>query len=635
MGPGNPSGGLVKPLGSKATVVGLLLHLVQLGCQGSTQNNAAERPSTPSPSVPVRQPLPCFADAGTPAGAALSLQLDANRLSGVAPLGVFFDTVGTTSTSTDRPFLDLAYCWDFADPDSGAYTMTTGLSRNQAKGPVASHVFEKPGTYTVTVSARDREGRVATRALDIRVDDPDAVFAGASTTCFSSSGNFTGCPAGAGHEDITSFSGLADHLATGKRLLLRRGDTFMGDAKITINVPGPGSIGAYGTGDRPRILLSTDAISVSEREPNFSDWRIADLDFQGQSADAGVLSVDGRASELTVLRVRGVNIGSGIGAGLSIIDNWNENGSPGHDVIDAFFIQDSEFRDLVGGAGTTLGFIAAHRLVMLGNIWRNALNGEHVLRTTWVDRGVFSNNDMGEAPSDKHVWKLHAPDFNGRGISAGKYSERMVISDNVFRSTGPHDWTVAISPQNAGRDERIRNVVFERNFFLPGPNAVIALIVSAADVVVRDNIVNHFRGHCFAASRRGVEPLPTRISFVHNTCFSSGSGAVAFVEVDPGLSTIVATNNLLSGVDAGQQDFPALNLTQQLGNAVLPANVFVGGDFAKDWASFKLSAGSAAIDRALPEAVSAWDFSGRARASDGDGSGTAEADLGAIEWVGP
>jgi hypothetical protein len=179
----------VKSFRSASTVA---LFLTVLGCHGSTQNNAVERPAAPSPSVPVREALPCFVDQGTPAEAALSLQLAASRVSGVAPLGVFFDTAGTTSASTDRPFLDLAYCWDFADPDSGSFTMTTGHARNQAKGPVAAHVFEKPGTYKVTVSARDRQGRVATRAIEIRVDDPNAVFAGDATTCFSSSGNFSG-----------------------------------------------------------------------------------------------------------------------------------------------------------------------------------------------------------------------------------------------------------------------------------------------------------------------------------------------------------------------------------------------------------------------------------------------------------
>jgi hypothetical protein len=551
-------------------------------------------------------------------------------LSGVAPLGVFFDTLGTTATATDQPFLDLAYCWDFGDPDSGAFP-TTGLSRNLAKGGVASHVFERPGTYSVTVSARDRMGRVSSRAIDITVQDPDQVYAGAATVCFSSSGNFDGCPEGAAQETISDFGDVDAHVETARRLLLRRGDTFAGDTGVTLNVPGPGMIGAYGEGDRPLIQLSTLAIVVSGQSFSFNDWRVADLDFEGSSADSEVISVQGRANDLLVLRVRGSGIGLGIGAGLSIIDALNEGGFPGHDVIDGLFIQDSEFVNVVGGAGRTLGFIAAHRLVMLGATWRNSLNGEHVLRTTWVDRGVFSSNDMGEAPESKTVWKLHAPDFEGNSVGAGHYSERIVISDNVFRMTGPHVWTVVIGPQNTGRDERIRQLVFERNLFLPGPSALIALSVSAQEVVVRDNIVNHTRGRCFSVGQTGLEPAPARVWLTNNTCYSSAAGALEFVEIGPDLDTIVATNNLLSGLDAGEDTFPASEATEALTNAVLPPSIFVGEAFDTDWQSFQLAPGSGAIDAGSGATGSAWDFSGRPRASDGDGSGSAEPDLGALE----
>jgi hypothetical protein len=586
--------------------------------------------SSGTASVTVREPLPCFADMGTPAEGDLTLALDANRLSGVAPLGVFFDTAGTTATSTDQAFLDLAYCWDFDDPDSGSFP-TTGLPRNQAKGGVASHVFERPGTYSVTVSARDRMGRVSSRAIDITVQDPNEVYAGAATVCFSSSGDFEGCPEGAAQQTISDFGEVEAHVETGRRLLLRRGDTFSGNGGITLNVPGPGIVGAYGEGDRPLIQLSTVAIVVSGQRFNFNDWRVADLNFEGTSPSAEVISVQGRANDLTVLRVRGSGIGRGIGAGLSTIDVLNESGFPGHDVIDGLFIQDSEFVNLVGGAGRTLGFIAAHRLVMLGATWRNSLNGEHVLRTTWVDRGVFSSNDMGEAPDGKTVWKLHAPDFESNSISAGKYSERIVVSDNIFRMTGPHVWTVVIGPQNTERDERIRQLVFERNMFLPGPTALIALTVSAQDVVIRDNIVNHARGRCFSVGQTGLEPAPARVWLTNNTCYNNEAGALEFMEIGPNLDTIVAANNLLSGVDAGEDSFPVSEATEALTNAVLPPSIFVGDDFDTDWQSFELAPGSGAIDVGSHAAASAWDFSGRPRASDGDSSGSAEPDLGALE----
>ncbi|MEK7706276.1 MAG: MopE-related protein, partial [Myxococcota bacterium] len=90
----------------------------------------------------------------------LSVSLVAARTSGVAPLAVFFDASGTTDTAvTSRPFHELEYRWDFGDPAGGAtwaYGARPGSSsKNVALGPVAAHVFESPGTYTVALSVFD------------------------------------------------------------------------------------------------------------------------------------------------------------------------------------------------------------------------------------------------------------------------------------------------------------------------------------------------------------------------------------------------------------------------------------------------------------------------------------------------
>src|SRR6266404_3626453 len=53
----------------------------------------------------------------------------ASRLSGVAPLYIFFDATATVSKRTSRPFHELEFRWDFGDPGSGNWS-TTGLSKN-------------------------------------------------------------------------------------------------------------------------------------------------------------------------------------------------------------------------------------------------------------------------------------------------------------------------------------------------------------------------------------------------------------------------------------------------------------------------------------------------------------------------
>src|SRR4030067_2638800 len=50
---------------------------------------------------------------------------DPSRFYGVAPMAVFFDASGTTSTATTRPFHDLEYRWDFGDPAGSPVSGTT------------------------------------------------------------------------------------------------------------------------------------------------------------------------------------------------------------------------------------------------------------------------------------------------------------------------------------------------------------------------------------------------------------------------------------------------------------------------------------------------------------------------------
>ena len=125
------------------------------------------------------------------------------------------------------------------------------------------------------------------------------------------------------------------------------------------------------------------------------------------------------------------------------------------------------------GAGAVGGYVGGHMAragedVTLIDPWpdhieaikRDGLHlegtqGEHLVRTPWIDRGVLSSNDFGVAPQPRHLLKIHAPKFNQGGVGFHRHTEQVVISDNVFRSDGGHQWSVAIGPQNALYDETI------------------------------------------------------------------------------------------------------------------------------------------------------------------------------------
>ena len=121
--------------------------------------------------------------------------INASRTSGVAPLAVMFDAMDATDPSYRREFHSLHYEWTFDDPSSGTWSYS-GKSRNQAIGPLAGHLFTRPGTYRVTLTVTNPAGQAATAAVTINVQDPATAYAGTRTTCVSSRGNFSGCPAG-------------------------------------------------------------------------------------------------------------------------------------------------------------------------------------------------------------------------------------------------------------------------------------------------------------------------------------------------------------------------------------------------------------------------------------------------------
>src|SRR5258706_13865531 len=115
---------------------------------------------------------------GLAANANVTLSVVASRMSGAAPLAVFFDATGTTATATTRPFHDLEYLWDFGDAGAGNWARGSRVgtsSRNAATGAVSAHVFESAGTYIVCTTVTDGTDSAA-QAITVTVADPNVTF---------------------------------------------------------------------------------------------------------------------------------------------------------------------------------------------------------------------------------------------------------------------------------------------------------------------------------------------------------------------------------------------------------------------------------------------------------------------------
>ena len=529
----------------------------------------------------------------------LSVSLVPSRTSGVAPLSVFFDASGTTDASvTSRPFHDLEYRWDFGDPLGSPVSGTTWAtgsgagsnSRNAALGPVAAHVFEVPGTYTVALSVFDGINS-ANAETTVTVSDPEAVFAGTSTVCFSASGTFTGCPSGATQVTTSDFvAAIAAHQATGKRLLFRRTETFTAASSASITATGPGLVGAFGTGVAPRVQMSgATAILLmsSPATPDIGDWRVMDLELDGLShGDSLGIKGEGGIDRLTLLRVDAHDIGEGFNFGASFLNWYNAHGNPGHHIWDQLTIVDCAVRNVIGGgtSGATGSFVAARRLTFLGNAYDDTTQAQHVLRLTYVDRGVVGNSTLSRPATGRLILKLHGPTWCDATSPVGScltpdssppatvdygyltntppidvtslaggsgYTEKVLIADNEL-TDAINDWSVALGPQNAQKDERLRDIIVERNWFVAGSGTQVALLVWGTDTTVRNNICDRtgaLAHLCFRVEQHGVEPPPTNVHLYSNTFYSadaSGSGIFAAIGIDATATDVSIANNLAS-----------------------------------------------------------------------------------------
>jgi len=522
--------------------------------------------TTAQPAVIAITPVPQVAATvdtivGPIVAGGISAAFSASRVIGVAPLSVFFDASTTASSGTAHPFHDLEYQWNFGDSSSGTWSVGSRAgvsSRNVARGPVASHVFETPGTYTVTMGATDGSN-TAGNSVQVTVQDPNVVFA-TNTICFSTSGAFAGCPAGAAQQTISDFGvAINTYQSTKKRLLFRRGETWSSASSARLAVTGPGVIGAFGSGSAPKWVIATGGVGLylsDQYTAGIKDWRIMDVEMDGQDRNARGVIGDGGMNQALLLRLNIHNVTNAIVMSKDVLDYENTDGNSahgGHTIWDQFAVVDTRVNTINGGvaSGGMIGaFISAARFTFMGNDFDSAGGGEHVLRTPYVGRGVVSNNYLGRPAPTKHCWQFHAPIQGQAGVTANLYSEKVVVSDNTFYG-GVSSWAVFVGPENTGLEERLRDMIFERNYFKAGAGTNVGLSMRGpiSSTTIRNNIANMSAStdsyvYGFSVGDGGVGAAPTGIAFYANTIYGNSSAGMIGITIGTAPTNITVKNNL-------------------------------------------------------------------------------------------
>ena len=474
-------------------------------------------PASDSGVVTINQVAPAYA---------ITPVITAHRSTGVAPLAVTFDALSTTAPAlTSLPFGEIYYAWTFGDPAGGAswaYGTRPGVNlKNEAIGPVAAHVFETHGSYTVTCWAfyLDSGGTLHTGSSTtaITVTDPDTVFA-SNTIYISQSGvpvpGVDGVPMGANVQQVTTWSTIATLAQTYKRILLRRGDTWVSTVRVgldQVSRAGPGIIGAYGSGNKPLMQMNSDQ-GAFYFGSNCPEWRIMDLEVDAINLDSRLFSrvISGPAQETLFLRCELKRA---------------------RDIVNVDSVVGLTFADCVLGPnanfGTEYGYgiysASNTRLTILGtHITQSGGPGAHVCRVQGTVLGVFSNNTMD--PRDNAVCT-----FTMRGwlpYTGTEWSENNVATHNYFAGAANTGTTWNAAPMNNESAERLRNFLGEGNF-VHTPSSNPAGFSVANGLFIRNNIfvtgVNdnvQFYGNNTAGS-----PYPSQAQVYNNTYYCYGTGS--------------------------------------------------------------------------------------------------------------
>lgn len=406
---------------------------------------------------------------------------------------MFDATASSVGTSGTYAFHDLSYEFNFGNPNGQTWSHSGELKNTQTGGPLAAHVFEQAGTYSVRVRVRAPNGQYSDATVSVTVQDPSTYYSGTRTVCVSTSANYTGCPTGA-----TRQTTLPDSL-DGKRVLLRRGESF-----ATINVRHEDDVvqvGAYGTGAKPRVPSVQIGPGRAATADFPDDITVMDLDIANgieQTASASKLLFLRNDLDDAGTRVNNsIVIGSAMGYWATTSDTYRTVPLSAFYNPHEIFVVENRVIGSTENDDVPLANLhgSGARIALLGN--ELGRSSQHTVRLYSAHKTVIAHNAIRGISSDgvRHALKIHSGGFgeynNNYSTSGGTWASRqIVITNNLIGDTADNNnWTVAIRPQNSQENsgEGIEDVIVENNRLARGPRTNVDILVVGRRITTRGN----------------------------------------------------------------------------------------------------------------------------------------------------
>jgi PKD repeat protein len=394
--------------------------------------------------------------------------------------------VGSTLNSGTP--LTARYEWDFGDPSS-KYNKLTGFN--------AAHIYDKPGTYTITLKVTDDAGRstTATQVVTVTADSRRTIYVDSVNGNDANNGL---SPGAAVRTANRAFAMLSDNT----KILFARGGTYPVTSSLYATYKN-NLIGAYGTGASPTLLWRGGAEDWWEMIACGSTTR--DLVIQDLVLDSGTATrpngIAPRGTNITIRNCQFYRLSTAINCagsptGLLVQDN----AVPQAGTISAYFL-----------------WLQGNDSVILGN--KVADGGMYAIRSSGIDgetnRSLIAYNELNHVTGSVNLrlqkgsyYYVANNTINGKGVDFGPNGGGLGYNDPNYKTVRTN-WVVmennvaymgtGLSENNIKVSHRAQHVMIRNNvIFRDGLGETFSINgyqadygASAYDVYILNNTVTN------------------------------------------------------------------------------------------------------------------------------------------------
>ena len=219
-------------------------------------------------------------------------------ITGPAPLVIFFDATDTRSANANtNVFREFGYHFDFGYDSANAaiignWEYSGKPKANQIGGPLATHMYEIPGTYTASVRAQSPTGEYQDRYITIVVQNANTIYSGANTVLVSTDNSSDAAYPSAVTYNVAASGAVT--FASDKRYLFKRGQDFTSVTHNILQNVARIQISTFGSGVKPLIEFG----DIGKLPPKTYETQLNSLTIK--DANVNLISI-GFANDLHVI----------------------------------------------------------------------------------------------------------------------------------------------------------------------------------------------------------------------------------------------------------------------------------------------------------------------------------------------